>query len=341
MAQMLRTLIGSSNVHRTYKHGEFPDYPQFKLVKCTKKEVFAIALDEVGKEKGEVIISVIENFLCDAVRDLEDPEAKNTALEKTIQDYLGMVRMAAIERPEVKFALAQPTLRPLHQWFTKGHEAFCKKIAEGIRIMDLGNVGKIDAPIKMSQIFEQDGVHLTPTSGRVYVNALLYNADAFFSAEIVNLGDDGMDEGEDMNELGAVARPNQASRITSNVDLEVEIANIKDDIIRRRVDDCLVTARIREELDHLSNTRKEDRIIVTGLTSRVPRPVGVEEGKKWLKDLVGDVLNQVEVGSSNHILNVMQGWKGAHNIQIAEVRMDSGDLASKIRKQFAAKKGGS
>ena len=207
--------------------------------------------------------------------------------------------------------------------------------------MDLGNVGKIDAPIKMSQIFEQDGVHLTPTSGRVFVNALLYNADAFFSAEIVNLGDEGMDTEDDVNEVGVVVRPKQATKDTSRADLETEIANMKDDIIRRRVDDCLVTARIREELDHLSNARKEDRIVVTGLTSRIPRPVGVEEGKKWLKDLVGDVLNQVEVGSSNHILNVMQGWKGAHNIQIAEVRMDSGDLASKIRKQFAAKKGGS
>lgn len=53
---------------------------------------------------------------------------------------------------------------------------------------------------------------------------------------------------------------------------------------------------------------------------------------------MGGVLNQVEVGSSDHILNVTQGWNGKNNIPLAEVRMDSGDLALKLRKQFAAKK---
>ena len=49
-------------------------------------------------------------------------------------------------------------------------------------------------------------------------------------------------------------------------------------------------------------------------------------------------MNQVELGSSDHILNVTQGWNGKNNIPLAEVRMDSGDLALKLRKQFAAKK---
>jgi hypothetical protein len=82
-------------------------------------------------------------------------------------------------------------------------------------------------------------------------------------------------------------------------------------------------------------SKKEDRIIVTGLTSPTPTPVVFEEKKKWLKGLVGGVLNQIEEGSENHILNVIQGWNGPHNIPLAEVRMDDGGLASRIRKQFA------
>jgi hypothetical protein len=39
--------------------------------------------------------------------------------------------------------------------------------------------------------------------------------------------------------------------------VESEIANLRDDIDRRRVDDCLVTARIREELDFFSNTKRK------------------------------------------------------------------------------------
>ena len=202
--------------------------------------------------------------------------------------------------------------------------------------MDLGNVGKIVGPIKMSQVFEDDGIHFTKTSGKVFVNAILYNADAYFTAEVINLEEE-KEMDETVQGAGTVAKSGQATKITPT-DLKTEIGNLRNDIIRRRVDDCLVTARIREELDHLSNTRKEDRIIVTGMTSQIPMPVGIEEKKKWLKDLVGGILNQVELGSSEFILNVMQGWKGTNTIPLAEVRMNSSELATRIRKQFAAKK---
>ena len=333
---MLRNLIGSSNVYRTYNYGDFREYPEFKMIKCTNKEVFKVALEQIGEGKGETTVSVIENLLCDAVRDINDSEAKNTALENSIKEYLETIKKAAIKRPEVKFALVQPTLRPAHQWFTEGHEAFCRKISEGIRLMDLGNVGKIEGPIKMSQVFEDDGIHFTKTSGKVFVNAILYNADAYFTAEVINLEEE-KEMDETVQGAGTVAKSGQATKITPT-DLKTEIGNLRNDIIRRRVDDCLVTARIREELDQLSNTRKEDRIIVTGMTSQIPMPVGIEEKKKWLKDLVGGILNQVELGSSEFILNVMQGWKGTNTIPLAEVRMNSSELATRIRKQFAAKK---
>ena len=330
---MIRQLIGSSNVYRVYKHLDFTEYKEYEMVKCTNKEVFAVALNSIGTGKGEVIISVIENLLCDAVNGITDPETKNNTLETTIKEYLEAVREAAYKNPEVKFALVQPTLRPLHNWFTEGHEAFCKKITEGIRIMDIASVGKIESPIKMSQVFEQDGVHLTRSSGKVFVNAILYNAESFFKTEVVDL-DEEMEGPQNVDKTAKKGTSKQAT----NTELKIEIENLKDDIARRRIDDSLVTARIREELDFLSNTRKEDRIIVTGLTSQIPMPVGFEEKKKWLRDLVGNILNQVETGSSDHMLNLIQGWKGSANIPLAEVRMDSVELAVKIRKQFAAKK---
>ena len=118
----------------------------------------------------------------------------------------------------------------------------------------------------------------------------------------------------------------------------MELANLKEDIIKRRENDCLVTARVREELDCISNMKKEDRIIVTGLTSKNPIPEGIEEKKKWIKNLVGEVLNQIETGSSDQILSVIQGWQGSNNIPLAEVRMSSAEVAAKIRRQFAKKK---
>ena len=192
---MWKQIIGSSNVYRSYKHEAFPDYPKYEVVNCTNKEVFVAALDNIKTGKGELIISVLENFLCDVVKGLSNPEEMNAALDETIKEYLTMVKVVAEKRPEVKIALAQLTLKPRHQWFMDCHEAFCKDLGEGIRVMNRSNVGRIDGPIKMSQLFEQDGVHFTPSSGKVFINTLLFNADAFFNAEVINL-DDEMETGE-------------------------------------------------------------------------------------------------------------------------------------------------
>ena len=331
---MWRKLIGSSNVYRVYSHDLFKDYPKFEMVKCTKKEIFKTALDNIGDGKGEVVISVIENFICDAVNGITDPNEINKALEGIIGEYLALVQAAAEKRPQASFALTQPTLRPLHQWYMDCHEALCKELGEGIRRMDKKNVGKIDAPIRMSQMFEQDGVHFTPSSGKVFVTTMLFNADTFFNTEIVELV-------EDMDTSSSKVSEDTKSKIGKRITLvEREVANLKEDILRRRENDCLVTARIREELDFQSNTKKEDRIVITGLTSKIPSPASLEEKKKWLRDIVGEILNRVETGAAEHILNVVQGWNGRNSIPLAEVRMDSAVLAGSIRKQFATKKRG-
>ena len=93
------------------------------MVNCTSKEVFAVALENTGAGKGEVIVAVVENFLCEAARKSTDPEGMSQALETEIEAYLEMVKTASLKMPEIKFALAQPTLRPLHQWYTEYHEA--------------------------------------------------------------------------------------------------------------------------------------------------------------------------------------------------------------------------
>jgi microcompartment protein CcmK/EutM len=46
------------------------------MVNCTSREVFSVALDNIGPGKGEVIVVVIENFLCEAARDIIDLEEK-------------------------------------------------------------------------------------------------------------------------------------------------------------------------------------------------------------------------------------------------------------------------
>jgi hypothetical protein len=91
-------------------------------------------------------------------------------------------------------------------------------------------------------------------------------------------------------------------------------------------------------LDTVSNTNKEDKIIIAGLTSTVPRPAGRVEARQWLEDIVSGVLDSIGGGSSSDIIFVSQGRSNNRNIPLAEVRMKSREQAVKIRKSFAQKK---
>jgi hypothetical protein len=120
--------------------------------------------------------------------------------------------------------------------------------------------------------------------------------------------------------------------------IETEIAKLRDDIETRRIQDSLVTARIREELDFSSNIRKEDKIIITGLTSKVPMPANLEERKKWQKEIVGEILNQILPDSAEQISFVTLGRKHSNFIPVAEVTMANREIAIKVQKQFAVEK---
>jgi hypothetical protein len=64
-----------SKIQRIFKNCK--EYNDFKMVKCTNKEVFVAATDNIERGKGEVVVSVIKNLLC-AVGKTSDPEAMNT-----------------------------------------------------------------------------------------------------------------------------------------------------------------------------------------------------------------------------------------------------------------------
>jgi hypothetical protein len=71
--------------------------------------------------------------------------------------------------------------------------------------------------------------------------------------------------------------------------------------------DCIISAKMIEELDAISNGKKEDRVIITGLNSTSSPPKVPEEKKKWLEDVVKDLLKKIHPESTEKILFVNQG----------------------------------
>ena len=67
-------------------------------------------------------------------------------------------------------------------------------------------------------------------------------------------------------------------------------------------------------------------------------PQSIDGKRKWLRDMVGGVLNNIVPGSAEEILFVDLGRKNSREIPLVEVKMKSKETAGKIRRQFAAKR---
>ena len=91
--QIANLLIGSSNVNRFYRSSDFPDVRQYKM-------------ENLDSESKTVLISVVENFVVDAV--VADIVELEGAINKYIKDYLSIVLNAAIKQTKVKFGIVMP-----------------------------------------------------------------------------------------------------------------------------------------------------------------------------------------------------------------------------------------
>ncbi len=150
---------------------KFKEYPPYKMLKCTRFEVFKVMMDEIRNEK-EIIIGVVENFLCDVVRDLPNAssESIDAAIDTAIGEFMGVVGNTAKRLPLARFAIAQPILRPRNEWYTERYEGFCRSYVASVNGLGLDNVLRLDAMSRASQSFVSDQVHLTKDSSITYVN---------------------------------------------------------------------------------------------------------------------------------------------------------------------------
>ena len=64
---------------------------------------------------------------------------------------------------------------------------------------------------------------------------------------------------------------------------EQKLKEVVEDLKRRRVNDDMVFARIREELDFKANTRKEGWIMITRMKTTLPKPTGQVEARGWIR----------------------------------------------------------
>ena len=179
----------------------------------------------------------------------------------------------------------------------------------------------------------------------MFVDAILTFAETFERAQNIDLtkGDVEMGAGEGASGSGSGSGPTEVEPTKAGKEirmqgLENRLINLEHEILERRMVDNLMMARVREELDLVANNKKEDRIVITGLTSGTPVPDNYEEKKKWLRNIVDGLLNRIVPGTSEKIVFFNQGRSRGREIPMVEVRVDSRETAFKIRNTFVVKK---
>ena len=345
-------LIGSSNVSRFYPDLDPKWKEDIKFEKCTKIEVLKAILSETEAEK--VIITVVENFLSDAIGDLREKPEIEKAIDASMKEYLSIVQEAADRIPNTKFALVEPMRRPALPWYESKLEEIIRFHNTCIQKMKRPNVDRINGLLHSTQHFDSFGVHLVPTSGISFVEMIIANADDLFEmmqTDVVEIEDEEMKDPGEQAAGKTGKRSENPDVLTLNVEkknpdtiqrmikLEEQVKTMQGDIDSRKKSDNLVFSRMREELDFASNCKREDRILIIGLDSKEARPTGQLEFKNWLNKLVGVTLEMISKDSADGVafVNPLRGG-GGDILPICEVRMKSRELALQIRKDFAIKR---
>jgi hypothetical protein len=319
--KMANLLIGSSNL-KHYRAADFPDLRQYKLLKCTQLEGYSAYMGGLVADNKNVLISVIENFVVDAVgASAASPEVKIDAL---IKDFLSITLGSAIKFPTTKFGIVMPLMRPAVPWYNDRVGPIAKFMSEGIKAMisekSVNNVAIIHSPSAASQQFQPDQIHLTEPSAAIFMEFILDLAEKFFDAPLVDLTE--ADQGHPNSLEDRLNKLERAFR--SQLD--------------KGVSDDLMFARTREEIDTTSNRSKEDRIVINGLTSPNPLPTDPRLRIEALKGIVAETFEKIVPGFQGKVIYLSQGRQQVLSQQMIEVKLDKAEFAIALRKAFAERR---
>jgi hypothetical protein len=290
------------------------------MIRCVDFESFSAQLSGLDSSETEVIISVLENFLVKAVGTTKGEE-REKAIKAAIEVYVDEIGGVAKENLGTRYVLIDPILRPKIDWYDESLDFIKKHHKDRINLLGLGNISRSDVISRASQQFDEDGVHLTPDAGKLFVGSILEAADKIFSADYVDLAKDDKSKPE-----------------APEFNLENRLKRLESEVEERRWYDNLLFARTREELDTISNKAKEDRIVITGLTSATAPPRDWNPRKEWLRKLVVDTLKKVYPEFNGNLGFINQGKNNGRDIPMVEAKCESVAVAVAIRKSFAVKR---
>ena len=126
MEKVSRYLVGSSNINRFYKVEDFPSFKPCVMQKCCNIETFKVLMEELDDGDNEVMISVIENFICDEVNGEKEEKRIDEKVKKAIDAFLRVVQVTAerLKKNKIRCLSSDPEAKNpvVHAEVTKHHK---------------------------------------------------------------------------------------------------------------------------------------------------------------------------------------------------------------------------
>ena len=144
-------------------------------------------MDDLEEMEPQVLITVLENFVCNMVEEEIGEDRVKNGIEKSLVGFLVLVKTAAERLPGTKFLMVEPMSRPAVHWYTEGLTDFTRIYDEGLFGLQLANISIINRADLTSQIFGEDNVHLSESAGEQFLRAIIYFAEKIYEAQVLDL----------------------------------------------------------------------------------------------------------------------------------------------------------
>ena len=92
---MSTVVIGSSNLKRFYPDLEEKLRKSISMQKCCTMDTFKVRMNELDEDDKGVVISVIENFVCEMVGEAKEEEEIEARIKKALDEFIEVLKETA------------------------------------------------------------------------------------------------------------------------------------------------------------------------------------------------------------------------------------------------------
>jgi len=261
---------------------------------------------------------VLANFICDAC---SGDEIASPA-HREITEHVELLQQFSQAHPDSSIVISPPLPRTVPDWYPAYLPGFSAFLYQEVVRMDNPRLKFMSPFVAPPSFFESDGVHLNADAGASFINYLVSSADLLFP------------------DLPALPDPNPTgvTEISGLARLALTVSALREDVDRRRRQDNLVFARIKEDRDHEINRSREDRCTLSGLKVFSAPPADAKARKEFFKQLITTLVAEACPRAENPpiVIDVLVNMRPGRGPPYFEVKFDS--VASSTMFRMAAAK---